>query len=208
MRERWGRGFSWRESLRGQRGKLTSSWSPREECTFVCRGTQGNVERKLTLGLLVSREEELAGRIEVLDKLRSSVRELEREKRESEKRYREQVRGAAPVLAALLTCSLPPGRIVRLRASILVRPRTALQAPPLHNSPQTSPLRPPQTIARQRLGQRLLPAPPPRISHRSFSRSLPFPLGPYSHRSGSSGPALLPHDGARLSHDDSSRATS
>jgi hypothetical protein len=38
------------------------------------------------------REEELAGRIEVLDKLRSSVRELERAKRDAEKRYREQVR--------------------------------------------------------------------------------------------------------------------
>ncbi|KAI5480396.1 hypothetical protein MNV49_000971 [Pseudohyphozyma bogoriensis] len=35
-------------------------------------------------------EAELAGRIEVLDKLRSSVRELERERRDGEKRYREQ----------------------------------------------------------------------------------------------------------------------
>ncbi|KAL8290077.1 hypothetical protein RQP46_003016 [Phenoliferia psychrophenolica] len=35
-------------------------------------------------------EEELAGRIEVLDKLRSSVRELEREKRDADKRYRDQ----------------------------------------------------------------------------------------------------------------------
>ncbi|GAA5833063.1 hypothetical protein JCM5353_006762 [Sporobolomyces roseus] len=35
-------------------------------------------------------EEELAGRIEVLDKLRGTVRELEKEKRESTKRYREQ----------------------------------------------------------------------------------------------------------------------
>lgn len=37
------------------------------------------------------REEELAGRIEVLEKLRGSLRELEKEKRDSEKRYREQV---------------------------------------------------------------------------------------------------------------------
>ncbi|GEM08376.1 hypothetical protein Rt10032_c05g2393 [Rhodotorula toruloides] len=35
-------------------------------------------------------EEELAGRIEVLDKLRGTVRDLEREKREATKRYREQ----------------------------------------------------------------------------------------------------------------------
>ncbi|GAA6063970.1 hypothetical protein JCM10212_004780 [Sporobolomyces blumeae] len=35
-------------------------------------------------------EEELAGRIEVVDKLRSSVRELERDKRDATKRYREQ----------------------------------------------------------------------------------------------------------------------
>ncbi|KAM0745742.1 hypothetical protein T439DRAFT_384060 [Meredithblackwellia eburnea MCA 4105] len=35
-------------------------------------------------------EEELAGRIEVVDKLRSSVRELERDKRDAEKRYRDQ----------------------------------------------------------------------------------------------------------------------
>ncbi|GAA5970673.1 hypothetical protein JCM3765_005263 [Sporobolomyces pararoseus] len=35
-------------------------------------------------------EEELAGRIEVLEKLRASVRELERDKRETLKRYREQ----------------------------------------------------------------------------------------------------------------------
>ncbi|KAK4057937.1 hypothetical protein OIO90_001156 [Microbotryomycetes sp. JL221] len=35
-------------------------------------------------------EEELAGRIEVLDKLRTQVRELEKERRESTKRYREQ----------------------------------------------------------------------------------------------------------------------
>jgi hypothetical protein len=37
------------------------------------------------------REEELAGRIEVLEKLRITVRELEREKRDATKRYREQV---------------------------------------------------------------------------------------------------------------------
>ncbi|GAA5889770.1 hypothetical protein JCM5296_002337 [Sporobolomyces johnsonii] len=35
-------------------------------------------------------EEELAGRIEVLEKLRATVRELERDKREATKRYREQ----------------------------------------------------------------------------------------------------------------------
>ncbi|KAK4698848.1 hypothetical protein P7C70_g7423, partial [Phenoliferia sp. Uapishka_3] len=35
-------------------------------------------------------EEELAGRIKVLDKLRTSVRELEREKRDADKRYRDQ----------------------------------------------------------------------------------------------------------------------
>ncbi|GAA5927802.1 uncharacterized protein JCM15063_005998 [Sporobolomyces koalae] len=35
-------------------------------------------------------EEELAGRIEVLDKLRASVRDLERDKRDASKRYREQ----------------------------------------------------------------------------------------------------------------------
>lgn len=37
------------------------------------------------------REEELAGRIEVLEKLRASMRELERDKRDAFKRYREQV---------------------------------------------------------------------------------------------------------------------
>lgn len=36
-------------------------------------------------------EDELSGRIEVLDKLRATVRELEREKKEATKRYREQV---------------------------------------------------------------------------------------------------------------------
>ncbi|GAA6016061.1 hypothetical protein JCM10207_004428 [Rhodosporidiobolus poonsookiae] len=35
-------------------------------------------------------EEELAGRVEVLDKLRATVRDLEREKKETTKRYREQ----------------------------------------------------------------------------------------------------------------------
>jgi len=41
--------------------------------------------------LISSREEELGGRIEVLDKLRTTLRELEREKKETAKRYREQV---------------------------------------------------------------------------------------------------------------------
>lgn len=53
--------------------------------------------------MALSREEELAGRIEVLDKLRSSVRELEREKREGEKRYREQVRVPPQLLSAQLS---------------------------------------------------------------------------------------------------------
>lgn len=38
-------------------------------------------------------EDELSGRIEVLDNLRANVRELEREKKEATKRYREQVSG-------------------------------------------------------------------------------------------------------------------
>ena len=37
-------------------------------------------------------EEELAARIEVIDKLRSQVRELEKEKRDTQRRYNEQVR--------------------------------------------------------------------------------------------------------------------
>ena len=55
------------------------------------------------LTVALPREEELAGRIEVLDKLRSSVRELEREKREGEKRYREQVRVPPQLLSAQLS---------------------------------------------------------------------------------------------------------
>ena len=37
-------------------------------------------------------EEDLAARIEVIDKLRSQVRELENEKRDIHRRYNEQVR--------------------------------------------------------------------------------------------------------------------
>ena len=37
-------------------------------------------------------EEDLAARIEVIDKLRSQVRELEKEKRDTQRRYNEQVR--------------------------------------------------------------------------------------------------------------------
>lgn len=40
---------------------------------------------------MLYREEELAGRVEVLEKLRTTAREAERDKRDSEKRYREQV---------------------------------------------------------------------------------------------------------------------
>ena len=42
-------------------------------------------------------EDELSGRIEVLDKLRANVRELEREKKEATKRYREQASGDFPL---------------------------------------------------------------------------------------------------------------
>ena len=51
------------------------------------------------------REEELAGRIEVLDKLRGTVRELEKDKRESTKRYREQVRPSSPFVSLRLLCA-------------------------------------------------------------------------------------------------------
>jgi len=56
------------------------------------RADEGNLKRY--------REEELAGRIEVLEKLRGSVRDLEKEKRETLKRYREQV--SFPLLLLLV----------------------------------------------------------------------------------------------------------
>jgi len=40
-------------------------------------------------------EDELAARIEVIEKLRSQIRELEKEKRDIQRRYNEQVRRAA-----------------------------------------------------------------------------------------------------------------
>ena len=43
-------------------------------------------------------EEDLAARIEVIDKLRSQVRELEKEKRDTQRRYNEQVRAALRTL--------------------------------------------------------------------------------------------------------------
>lgn len=50
---------------------------------------------------LENREEELSGRIEVLDKLRTSIRESEREQREAKKRYREQVSRDSCALSVL-----------------------------------------------------------------------------------------------------------
>jgi hypothetical protein len=77
-------------------------------------------------------EDELSGRIEVLDKLRANVRELEREKKEATKRYREQVSGelvfrlfAVPVPLAYRLALL--GRDARVGATSMVRPRIAFQ---------------------------------------------------------------------------------
>jgi hypothetical protein len=65
-----------------------SSWLSRVEREGFC----WREAREEADGGSCNREEELAGRIEVLDKLRTSVRDLEREKRDAAKRYREQAR--------------------------------------------------------------------------------------------------------------------
>jgi septal ring factor EnvC (AmiA/AmiB activator) len=51
-------------------------------------------------------EDELAARIEVIEKLRSQARELEKEKRDIQRRYNEQVHRAAHIpVGSPLTCS-------------------------------------------------------------------------------------------------------
>lgn len=51
-------------------------------------------------------EDELAARIEVIEKLRSQVRDLEKEKRDIQRRYNEQVRWAARFPAELSLINL------------------------------------------------------------------------------------------------------
>lgn len=75
----------------GTKGRMDELLADQARMCVCCACSIGET-RLLIDELQAHREEELAGRIEVLDKLRATVRDLEREKREATKRHREQVR--------------------------------------------------------------------------------------------------------------------
>lgn len=70
-------------------------------------------------------EEDLAARIEVVDKLRNQVRELEKEKRDTQRRYNEQVRNL--VFAFFHNTQSLSDVHVRSRASSVLRQRATSQ---------------------------------------------------------------------------------